>query len=331
MIINKEGLIQMKIGIIGTGVFGIAIASILHKNKQDITMWTAFKEEASDLITNKVRKNLNNYKLPENIKITTNIEEVCINKDIIFIAVPAEYVSETCTKAIPYINNQHICIASKGIEESSLMFLPDIVKQIFKTNRVGVISGPTFAIDIISNVPIGLSLASYNPQTSKIIYKALNNNLVKMYITNDVIGTCICGAVKNILAIASGIISGLGFPISTQAMLITESLHDVKELINKLGGTGSTILSFAGFGDIILTCTSEKSRNFSLGKMIGSKVNQFKINEYIENTTIEGLTALRSFHNIINDNKIDIPIINLIYDIIYNKKSPEVLTELLTK
>lgn len=321
----------MKIGIIGTGVFGIALSSILHKNGNDITMWTKFEDELDDLEKNRVRGNLNNYCIPDSIKFTNDIKEVCDNKDIIYIVVPAEYVTDTCNIAIPYINNQHICIASKGIEKSSLMFLPDIVKQLFNTNRIGVISGPTFAIDIVGDSPIGLSLASYNPETSKMIYKSLNNDLVKIFITNDVIGTCICGAVKNVIAIASGIINGLGFPISTQAMLITQSMHDVKELINKLGGTGSTILSFAGFGDIILTCTSEKSRNYTLGKMIGSRVEKEKINDYISNTTIEGLTALRSFHNIINDKKIDIPIINLIYNIIYNKENPEILIECLTK
>ena len=320
----------MKIGIIGTGVFGIALSSIMHKNSNDITMWTKFEDELNDLKKNRVRGNLNNYSIPDEVKFTNNIKEVCENKDIIYIVVPAEYVTETCSMATPYIKHQHICIASKGIEESSLMFLPDIVKQLFNTNRIGVISGPTFAIDITGDSPIGLSLASYNPETSKIIYKSLNNNLVKIFITNDVIGTCICGAVKNIIAIASGIINGLSYPISTQAMLITESLHDIKELINKLGGTGSTILSFAGFGDIILTCTSEKSRNYTLGKMIGSRMEESKIIDYINNTTIEGLTALRSFHNIINDNNIDIPIINLIYDIVYNKKNPDELTEFLT-
>ena len=98
-----------------------------------------------------------------------------------------------------------------------------------------------------------------------------------------------------------------------------------------MGGNGSTILSFAGFGDIILTCTSEKSRNYTLGKMIGSRVDERNLNAYINSTTIEGLTVLRSIHNIINDNNIDIPMINLIYDIVYNKKNPDNLTELLTK
>ena len=320
----------MKIGIIGTGVFGIAIASILYKNGNEISMWTKFEEEKKELSNNRIRNNLNNYKIPDDIKITNNINEVCENKDIIFIVVPAEFVSSTCKLAIPYIKNQHICIASKGIEESSSMFLPDIVKQLFNTNKVCVISGPTFAIDIVNDVPIGLSLASYNPSTSKIVYDALKNDKVKIFKTNDVIGTCICGSIKNVLAIASGIVDGLNFPISTQAMLITQALHDVEELINKLGGTGRTILSFAGFGDIILTCTSSKSRNYTLGKLIGSKVGDKEINEYTNSTTIEGLTALRSIHNIINDNKIDIPIIKLIYDIVYNKKNPESIISFLT-
>ena len=157
----------MKIGILGTGVFGIALSSILHKNGNDITMWTKFEDELNDLKNNRIRNNLNNYIISDDIKFTNDIKEVCVNKDIIYIAVPVDYVTDTCNKAIPYISNQHICIASKGIEESSLMFLPDIVKQLFNTNRVGVISGPTFAIDITNNAPIGLSLASYNPDSSK--------------------------------------------------------------------------------------------------------------------------------------------------------------------
>ena len=211
------------------------------------------------------------------------------------------------------------------------MFLPDIVKNIFNTNKIGVISGPSFAIDIINNVPIGLSLASYNPKTSDVIYKALENNLIKMFKTNDVIGTCLCGAVKNVLAISSGIISGLNYPISTQAMLITQALHDIEELIINLGGNPRTIVSFAGFGDIILTCTSEKSRNYSFGQMIGKGTSKDELNSYMERTTIEGLTALRSIHNIITDKNIDIPIIKLIYDIVYNNKDCKEIINFLTK
>lgn len=321
----------MKIGILGTGVFGLAIASILHKNGHDIVMWTTFEDEKNDLENNRVRSNFNNYEIPSDIEFTNDLEEACIGKDIIFIAVPAEFVSETCERAKEYITDQHICIASKGIEENTSMFLPDIVTDIFNTDRIGVISGPSFAVDIINNVPIGLSLASYNSNTSDIIYDALENDLIKMFKTNDVIGTCLCGAIKNVLAISSGIINGLGYPISTQAMLITQALHDVKELIFKLGGNPKTILSFAGFGDIILTCTSEKSRNYSFGQLIGKGTSKEKVKEYMDHTTIEGLTALRSLHNIITDKNIDIPIVRLIYNIVYDDYDTSDLIYFLTK
>lgn len=320
----------MKIGILGTGAFAIALSHILNKDDNDIIMWTAFKNEKEDLENNRVRSNLANYRIPDSIKFTNEIGDACIDKDLIYIVVPAEFVTETCLKAKDYINNQTICIASKGIEESSSMFLPDIVKQIFNTNRIGVISGPTFAIDILNDVPIGFSLASYNPEVSKLIINSLNTKLIKLFTTNDVIGTCLCGAVKNVLAIASGIINGLGYPISTQAMLITQSLLDVEELINKLGGNDRTILSFAGFGDIILTCTSEKSRNYSFGQLIGKGTSKEKLKEYMDTHTIEGLVALRSIHDIINDRNIDIPIITLIYDIVYNNKNSKDLITYLT-
>lgn len=320
----------MRIGILGTGVFGLAIASILYKNEHQIEMWTTFEEEAKELNNNRIRKNLDNYEIPKDIIISTDLEKTCRDKDLIVIAVPAEFVDSTCNKITDYIDNQHFCIASKGIEENSKLFLYDIVKNIIGNDRISVISGPSFAIDIINEAPIGLSLASHNRDTIELVYNALSNDKVKIFRTHDVTGTCLCGAIKNVIAIASGIIDGMGYPISTQAMLITESLHDIEELIHNLGGNQRSILSFAGFGDIILTCTSPKSRNYSFGKMLASK-NKEEIDDYMKKNTIEGLVALRSIHNIINSYNIDIPIINLIYDIVYNNKPVESIVEFLTK
>lgn len=129
--------------------------------------------------------------------------------------------------------------------------------------------------------------------------------------------------VKNIIAIAAGIIAGMGLPESTQAMFITESLHDIKELIKALGGNKTTILSFAGFGDLLLTATSIKSRNFRFGKMIGEKQPTNIIMDYKNNTTIEGLYTLKSVNKLLHDKQVDIPIIDLIHDIIFNGKDPE--------
>ena len=192
-----------------------------------------------------------------------------------------------------------------------------------------VISGGTFAEDIINMVPIGFSLASRSNYTRNIITKAMANDYVKIRHTRDIIGTEICGSIKNVIAIASGMLDGMGYPISTSTMFITESLHDIKALIKALGGNKKTILSFAGFGDILLTCTSTKSRNYTLGKLIGEGKSKEEINNYIKNTTIEGLYTLYSIKKLLRNKKIKMPIINLIYDIIVNEKEPSNLTKFL--
>ena len=224
---------------------------------------------------------------------------------------------------------QVICIASKGIEQDSCLFLYDIVRNNIDTSNIGVISGGTFATDIINRVPIGFSLASRSNYTKNIITKAIANDYVKIRHTRDIIGTEICGSIKNVIAIAAGMIDGMGYPISTSTMFITESLHDIKSLIKALGGNKKTILSFAGFGDILLTCTSTKSRNYTLGKLIGEGKSKKEIDNYIESTTVEGLYTLYSIKRLLKNKKIKMPIINLIYDIIVNEKEPSNLTKFL--
>jgi len=246
------------------------------------------------------------------------------------VAIPAKFVGSTSKELNKYFkSNQVICIASKGIEQNSCLFLYDIIRNNIDTLNIGVISGGTFAEDIINMVPIGFSLASRSNYTKNIITKAMANDYVKIRHTRDIIGTEICGSIKNVIAIASGMLDGMGYPISTSTMFITESLHDIKALIRALGGNKKTILSFAGFGDILLTCTSTKSRNYTLGKLIGEGKSKEKINNYIENTTIEGLYTLHSIKKLLRNKKIKMPIINLIYDIIVNEKEPSNLTKFL--
>lgn len=319
----------MKISILGTGAFGMALASIFYNNKCNIKMWTNSEDEKDMLIKNRKSDKIN-YNIPSDIIISTDMKEVVLNTDIIVVAVPAKFVGSTSKELNKYFkSNQVICIASKGIEQNSCLFLYDIIRNNIDTLNIGVISGGTFAEDIINNVPIGFSLASRSNYTRNIITKAMANDYVKIRHTRDIIGTEICGSIKNVIAIASGMLDGMGYPISTSTMFITESLHDIKALIKTLGGNKKTILSFAGFGDILLTCTSTKSRNYTLGKLIGEGKSKEEINNYIKNTTIEGLYTLYSIKKLLRNKKIKMPIINLIYDIIVNEKEPSNLTKFL--
>lgn len=321
----------VKICILGTGAYGIALALACNENNKNIIMWTKFKEEKDMIKRYRMNKRvLDGIHIPDNIMISTNMCECINNSDLIIMAVPAGAVDEVSRELSLYYNkNQHICIASKGIEQGSCLFVADVLKKYIKTSKLAVISGGSFAVDIVKKVPVGLSLATKNKKTDIIIRKALQNKYFKLRSTRDIIGIEICGSIKNVMAIASGMISGMGYPESTSCMFITESLHDIKNLIKALGGSSKTILSFAGFGDLLLTCTSIKSRNYQFGKMIGEKKDKNVINEYMNNTTIEGLYTLKSIHKLIKNKHVTMPIINLMYNVIFNNVDPNKLLDFL--
>ena len=314
----------MKVTILGSGAYGIALALMFNENKCDITLWEKFEEHAKQLRETRINDRvLPNVLIPKNIKITSDLEESIKNSELIVIAIPAGFVDEVAAELSKYIKKgQHICIATKGIEQDTCLFIDDVVQKYIKTKNIAAISGPSFAVDIANHVPIGLTLATKNKKTAALLHQGLENKTLKLRDTDDLVGTEICGSIKNVIAIAAGMIDGMGLPESTQAMLITESLHDIKELIKALGGDGKTILSFAGFGDLLLTCTSTKSRNFSFGRLIGSGTSKDEIDNYINNTTIEGLYTLKSIHKLIKNKKVDIPIIDLIHDIVFYDKDP---------
>lgn len=324
----------MKVGIFGTGAYGMALASILSENKHDITMWTKFEEEKKQL--EKERKNevlLPGFELDENIKLTTDIETCIKDKELLVIVIPAAFVRGLCEELKKYItDDQHILIASKGIEQNTGMFIHQIIEEKIKTKNVAVISGPSFAVDVIKKKPIGLSLATTNHITRDVVINAFQNNYTKLRPTEDIVGTEICGSIKNVIALASGMLEGLKANDSTRAMLITEAIHDMEEIIKSFGGDEKTVLSFAGFGDLLLTCTSTKSRNFSFGKKIGEKISKSELEEYVMKTTVEGYYTLESIYQLLHDKKVNIPTINLIYDIVKNQKDPnELLTFLVEK
>ncbi len=319
----------MKISILGTGAFGMALANVFYDNKCSIKMWTNSEDERNLLLKSRKSDKID-FVIPSDIVISTDIEEVMSGSDIIVLAVPAKFIDSTSKEVSKYFKSkQVICIASKGIEQNSCSFLYDIVRNNVNTSNIGVISGGTFAVDIINRVPIGFSLATRSDFTKDVITKAMANYYVKLRPTKDIIGTEICGSIKNVIAIASGMLDGMGYPISTCSMFITESLHDIKALIKALGGNKNTILSFAGFGDLLLTCTSPKSRNYTLGKLIGEGKSREEIDLYIKSTTIEGLYTLYSIKKLLRNKKIKMPIINLIYDIIVNDKDVNELSKFL--
>lgn len=319
----------MKVGVLGAGAYGMALCHILCTNHNEVTVWTHSEIEYNELVQKRKTSKLKNYDIPKKINFSLDIEEVIKDKDLIVIAVPAFAFEEVVIKIQNYIlRKQPILIATKGIQQDTCLFLSDVLMKYLK-NDYAVISGPTFATDIIQDAPVALSLATKKTSVEKIVRKCFENNITKFRRSKDINGVEVCGSIKNVMAIASGMLEGIGVVDSTRALFLTESMNDVKELINALGGKKKTILSYAGFGDILLTCTSRNSRNFSFGYLIGSGASKTEIDEYLKLNTVEGMYTLKSIHKLVKKKKVKMPIINLIYDITNGKKEPKELLKFL--
>ncbi|MGN0974226.1 MAG: NAD(P)H-dependent glycerol-3-phosphate dehydrogenase [Bacilli bacterium] len=321
----------MKVTILGAGAYALALSKAIYENTKDITIWSAVSDEVALLNKERCNKNVLDYKLPEEIKITDNLKEAVKNSDVIVIAVACKFISSVCHNLKKYIKDQHLVVASKGIEQGSCLFVSQIVKKIIKTRKIAVVSGPSFAKDLISDMPTGLALGTKYKPTERMVKNVFQSKYLNVIATNDILGIEICGSIKNVIAIASGMLNGMGATDSTKAMFLTDSLHDVKSLIKNLGGNDRTILSYAGFGDILLTCTSTNSRNYTLGDMIGKGIKKEEIDKYMQSTTIEGLYTLNSIYDLINKKKVKMPIIDLIYSIIYEGNDPHSILTHLTK
>ena len=223
----------MNIGLIGTGAYGQAMAMMLLKNNNNVVMWTENEDKYKFYKeNNRIKSLINGVEIPKEIKLTNDIKEACLDKDIIFIMTTAHYVGKICDEINPYITKKTIvCIASKGIENVNCKFLSDIAYEKLKTKHIAIISGPSFAVDMANSYPVGLSIASLSKKSIKLIKQSLVSDSVKLRETSDLIGVQICGSIKNVIALAAGMLDGMNYPESTQSFLITESLNDIKELI----------------------------------------------------------------------------------------------------
>lgn len=305
----------MKIGFIGCGVYGLALTTMMLEKNHDITMWSKFKEETDGL----------KPKYP-NIKFTNHLKDIT-NMDLVVIAIPSNFVEKTLEEFKNYYTGEDILIAAKGILNDT-RFLSKLVSDTLNTNKYSVLSGPTFAVDIKKDIPLGVSIGCNNKSSINLIKEALETNYFKLEILDDIIGIEFCGSVKNVIAISTGIIDGLGYPESTRYKYLTYIIKELEGIIIPVGGKKDTVYSLSGIGDLLLTCTSTKSRNYSFGQVIGRKGN---IKDYLSNNTTEGYHNLESIYNLLHQKNINLEIIDILYSIIYNNKDLNIFIEYLKK
>jgi len=312
----------MKITILGTGALGIALAKLIHDTKDvEITMWTKFDEER-DLVksTRANEKLLPNVHLPDDIEITSDLEKAVEDVQIIINCLPFIAVESVAHELKKVYKGQYICSTTKGIDMSTFETTTEIFNRVMNTDKVAALSGPSFAIEIANGYPISFVLAGKDHDTVECIFDLLSSNNIFIDKSKDEIGTQLCGAVKNAIAIGSGILNGMNAADSTKAAYLARGMKDMAKVINSLGGEEKTLSTYAGIGDLILTCTSGTSRNFSCGKLLGQGYNLAEAIEKLNGKTVEGIKIIESLYNYMKEKDLELDTIPKLYNIVFNSK-----------
>ena len=306
----------MKIGIIGGGVWGSAIAKLLSNNK--VCIITRDTKIVTSINEHRFNPRLKYAVFNENVSATADLNEAK-DMDYLFLTLPSQKIRDVLSKVDLSKNTQEIIIASKGIEIESCSFLSDVVKEVSKNTNINILSGPCFSEEVSQNLPTAVTFASSNKKSFENINALFRNKNFRIYYSDDLIGCQIGGALKNIYAIAAGITLGLNLGENAKSALITRSFVEISRFGESMGAKKQTIFGLSGLGDLILTCSSLKSRNTKFGQLISS-TNNPDIDDILKSQQItEGYYTVKAVKNIADDKKIEMPIMNAIYNILYNQ------------
>jgi len=313
----------MKISILGTGAYGIALAKVLHSNNNNVNMWTKYVEELDSLLLSRQNKRLlPGIMIPKGIIMSTDLEKNIHNSTIIVIAVPMNAVREVSKQLAKYLKeDQIVCIVTKGIEVGTGKRMSEIVKEETDSDKICMLSGPSFAIELANNNELGLVAASKNMDLCYTLKEVFENDKITISVTDDIAGVEICSSAKNAFAIIMGMLQEKSD--STKATMLTILLNDLRLVCEVLGGKANSIFTFAGIGDFLLTCMNIKSRNYTFGTLIAKGNNTEKAFEIMGLTTVEGIYSLNSIYDMLKDRKIEIKSINTLYNILYNDGAKE--------
>lgn len=319
------------IAIIGSGSWGVALAMYLESIGNKVKIWSFDKSEA-DLINNDRKcKFLPNITIPDGVSCSLSYEEVIKNSDLILHVTPSKFTRNTVKEYKKYVTNQTIVICTKGFEKETLSSLDEVFKQEIPNVKLAVLSGPSHAEEVSKAVPTAMVIAAEDEKIANELRDIFMNENLRVYTSKDVKGVELGGALKNIIAFCAGVAAGIGLGDNTFAALITRGLCEISRLGVALGGKYETFYGLTGLGDLIVTCLSEHSRNRTAGKLMG----QGKTLEEARNQigmVIEGVDNIEVAYELAQKYDVDMPIVNAVYDMLYNNLSPkEGVTMLMTR
>ncbi|HEY7544488.1 MAG TPA: NAD(P)H-dependent glycerol-3-phosphate dehydrogenase [Blastocatellia bacterium] len=325
-----------RVAVIGAGSWGTALAAVAARNHHQVSMWAREQEVAQTI--NRAHRNpfyLSDCALPENIMATTSIEEALTDADFAIIVVPSHAMREMMIQMRNHLRGEMILTtATKGVENGTLMRMTEVIADVLKEKfapRLTALSGPSFAREVMRGDPTAIVAASVDREAARVIQSELSSSSFRIYTNSDVAGVELGGAVKNVVAIAAGVVSGMGLGHNSIAAIITRGLAEITRLATSEGARAATMAGLAGLGDLVLTCTGNLSRNRHVGVELG---RGRKLDEILAGMreVAEGVKTTQAIYEISRRNQIDMPITESVHALLYeDRPAREAMIELMAR
>jgi glycerol-3-phosphate dehydrogenase (NAD(P)+) len=324
MVADSDAGAVNRVAVIGAGSWGTALALVAARNQLNVKLWAREPEVAFGI--NRTRRNpfyLSNFELPENIRATTAVEDAIEGAHFALLVVPSHAMREMAARLRPHLRGETVLVsAAKGVENNTLMRMEEVVADVLRDRfepRYVALSGPSFALEVAKGDPTAIVAASRNREFSEMIQRSLSSVSFRIYTNTDVVGVELGGAVKNVVAIAAGVVRGLGFGTNAVAAIITRGLAEMTRLALAQGARAETLAGLAGLGDLVLTCTGELSRNRHVGIELGRGRKLAEILGEMREIA-EGVKTARSIYELGRRLEIEMPITASIYALLYEDK-----------
>lgn len=321
------------VGVMGAGSWGTALALLLHSNGHQVTVWSINEEEVEMLSKEREHKSkLPGVKIPEDMVFTSDMETAIKEKDFLVLAVPSAFTRGTARNMKPFVKEGQIIVdVAKGIEEDTLMTLSQQIEKEIPQANVAVLSGPSHAEEVGRGLPTAVVIGAKTEETARYLQEMFMNHVFRVYISSDMLGMELGGALKNVIALAAGIADGMGYGDNTKAALITRGIAEIARLGVKMGGAIESFTGLTGIGDLIVTCASVHSRNRKAGYLMGQGKTMEEAMAEVK-MVVEGVYSAKAAAKLGKKYGVALPIVDKVNEVLFEGKDPkEAVDELMLR
>lgn len=321
------------VGVMGAGSWGTALALLLHSNGHQVTVWSINEEEVEMLSKEREHKSkLPGVKIPEDMVFTSDMETAIKEKDFLVLAVPSAFTRGTARRMKPFVGERQIIVdVAKGIEEDTLMTLSQQIEEEIPQADVAVLSGPSHAEEVGRGLPTAVVIGAKTEETARYLQEMFMNHVFRVYISSDMLGMELGGALKNVIALAAGIADGMGYGDNTKAALITRGIAEIARLGVKMGGALESFTGLTGIGDLIVTCASVHSRNRKAGYLMGQGKTMEEAMAEVK-MVVEGVYSAKAAAKLGKKYSVALPIVDKVNEVLFEGKDPkEAVDELMLR